>query len=117
MRTIILVVLFGIALVCCNENSTSSSVSYASTEPALTGSMNGYEWNKATDANKRVLVANISRQLNEKSLSDCSANFLYDALNEAFNTNDSAILKGSIAEAVGLCVTMAQSLPKNQRDY
>jgi hypothetical protein len=97
--------------------SERGNQSLNSREPSLTGSMNGYAWSKATDASRYSLAADISRRLNENGTSDCSANFIYDALNEAFNTSDTAIMKTQIAEVVGFCVAMAKALPESQRNY
>ena len=101
-----------------NSDSSPHSASRMSREePSLTGSMNGYAWRKATDASKHALAADISKRLNENGTSDCSASFIYDALNTFFDSSNSAILKNKIADMVGLFVAAAKSLPENQRNY
>jgi len=53
----------------------------------------------------------------EKGISDCSANFYYDALNEAYDTQDATLLRQSIADVAGICTGMAEGLPAHQRNY
>jgi hypothetical protein len=99
------------------ESSKSSTRSEIRQEPSLTGQMDGNAWNNASLESRKALASDISSRLKKKTASDCSANFIYDALNEAFNTTDPALLRQSIAEVTGFCVTMAKSLPESQRNY
>lgn len=91
--------------------------SFNSGESFLTGSMDGYAWNNASSDSKRALASDISRRLNESGVSDCSTNFIYDALNSFYSSTESSILDTKISDIVGLCAAAAQSLPENERSY
>jgi hypothetical protein len=117
VKKISLAILACSILISCDESSTNSTRSEIRQEPSLTGQMDGNAWNNASSGSRNALASDMSRRLQEETTSDYSANFIYDALNEAFNTTDPALLKQSIAEVAGFCVTMAKSFPESQRNY
>lgn len=96
------------------RHSENTKVSYRA---SLTGRSDGNDWNSASESSKRKLAGNLSRMVREKGISDCSANFYYDALNEAYDTQDATLLRQSIADVAGICTGMAEGLPAHQRNY
>jgi hypothetical protein len=107
-----------------NAKSTlreTDSSSYTSlfdiSEPSLTGTMDGNAWNSASLGSKQALAADISERLNDAGASDCSASFIYDALNSFYTSTDQHILDTEISKIVGLSVIAAKSLPESQRNY
>jgi hypothetical protein len=100
------------------DTDSSSYTSYSDTsEPSLTGTMDGNAWNSASLGSKQALAADISMRLNDAGASDCSASFIYDALNSFYTSTDQHILDTEISKIVGLSVIAAKSLPESQRNY
>lgn len=101
-----------------NTKAASPNIeSQRSYTPRLTTRSNGYDWNKASYSQKRTLAKKLSDIVRRKGISDCSANFYFDALNEAYDTNSSFSLSQTIDGVAGACTGMAESLPAHRRNY
>ena len=99
------------------KNKETKETSYESYAPRLTTNSNGYDWNNATNAQKKSLSRQLSNIVRRNNISDCSPNFYFDALNEAYNTSSNLCLSQKISDVAGQCTGMAQSLPASSRNY
>ena len=112
----VLLLLFNVVIPNCSSPDSKTD-STNSRESLLTGAMDGNAWKSASTESRQALAANISKRLNDGSVSDCSASFIYDALNSFYSSKDQSILSQKISEIVGLSVSAAKTLTQKQRNY
>ena len=100
-----------------NRSSYSPSSSYSASDSVsafrFTKSSNGYDWNSASEAEKRRMAAAMA----EVSTQGNSANYYYDAFETFYDTNNPSIKRQKMADIHTLINAGSSTLPTSQRKY